>query len=601
MKSFLKQVLAVITGLTLFQFVKFFLWFLFVAAMIGFVNSKTKDFEMGLAGNRQVESIKPNSILHLDLNYTIPERSIIDNFNLNIDFLPEEYIGLNDVLAAINKAANDDDIEGIYLQLGFMPNGYATIEALRKALVKFKETDKFVVAYGEMVSQKSYYLASVANEVYVNPEGIVELRGFGAQVTFFKKLLEEKLGIEMQVFRGSDNEFKSAVEPYTRETMSESNKQQLTEVLTDIYGNFKTGITGNRAIQAQQLEDAINNLAIKTPADAERLGLIDGVAYYDQVLENLMEKVGSSYEDLRLVKLGTYNNVPGETTVSNNKIAVLYAEGGIVSGKGDRQQIGSDTYARTIRQLRNNDDVDAIVFRINSGGGSALASDVIWREITLAKQEKPVVVTFGNVAASGGYYIACNADYIYAEPSTITGSIGVFGLVPYTETFMENKLGITYDEVNINTHANMNGVVSRFDEAEKAYITNSVETVYNTFISRVAEGRNMDENTVKQYAKGHIYSGNTALEIGLVDSIGGMESAVNKAAQLANLDSYKVVEFPKKKSPIEELFSGFYTKTSDKVLKRELGNYYTEYKSVVNALNFEPGVYTKLPYQLELY
>ncbi len=541
--NFFKQVLATIVGLTIFQIIAFILFMLFIGVVISSSEKSMSD---------SVE-ISDASVLIFDLNYDIKERDGYSTFSLSdIENLPTEKAGLQSIVDAIAFAKTDDRIKGIYMDLSMMPNGYATIDVLRESIKDFKTSGKFVVAYGEMFDQKSYYLSTVADKIYANPEGYIELRGIGARLTFYKRLLEEKLEAEVQVFKVGD--FKSAVEPFILDKMSDDNRTQLEYLLGGIKEDFLANISADRNISTLELDEILNNLSGLDPDSCVQHKLIDGTRYYDEVLAELKDLIGIDLEeDIEAVSINDYAIANAQSSKSANKIAVLYAEGDIVDGKGDETNIGGEKFAKELRDLRTDESIDAIVIRVNSPGGSALASEVMWREITLAKEVKPVVVSMGDLAASGGYYIACNADKIFAEENTITGSIGVFGMVPNLEKFFTNKLGVTFDDVTLNDHATSNGVTNKLSEYESAVIQRNVDKIYGTFTNRVAEGRSMNIEDVLAVASGRVWTGEQALERGLVDEIGGLDAAILHAASLAELESYRIKEYPSVKSPWELL------------------------------------------------
>ncbi|MCB0509366.1 MAG: signal peptide peptidase SppA, partial [Bacteroidetes bacterium] len=475
--NFFKQVLATIVGLTIFQIISLILFFIFIGALVASV----KTMRDGLAS--ETVSVEDNSILVLDLAYDILERDAFSSFDFtDLNSFPKEKPGLQSIVNAIEYAKTDDRIKGIYLKSSVMPNGYATVELLRTSLKDFQSSGKFVLAYGEMLDQKSFYLASAASELYVNPEGYIELRGIGAQLTFFKKLIEEKLEAEVQVFKVGD--YKSAVEPFILDKMSDANREQLSYLLGGIKEDFVNNIATERGLSPDDFNTILNNLSALRPDSCAYFGLITGTSYYDEVLRNLKEKLElAEKEDLNTIDVGDYALATAKTSNSENRIAVVYAEGDIVDGKGDESNIGGESFSKQIRALRLDDDIDAIVLRINSPGGSALASEVMWRELELAKQVKPVVVSMGDLAASGGYYIACNANRIFAEENTITGSIGVFGLIPNLEKFLNNKIGVSFDEVLLNDHATSTGITKKLDSFEAKVIQSSVDDIYATFTS----------------------------------------------------------------------------------------------------------------------
>ena len=589
--KFFKMVLAVVVGMFAGGVLFFVVMIALVAAAIG--------SSEGMNSQKTV-SVSENTVLRMDLSHTIKEQNKNEDFNFTSGkFKITENLGLQNIVRTIEKAKTDDKIKGIYLPLSSMPNGFATTDVIRRSLIDFKESGKFIVAYGEYASQKAYYLASVADKIYINPEGIVEIRGIGTQLTFFKKMLD-KLEAEVQVFKVGT--FKSAIEPFIREDVSEPNRKQLEYLLGGIKEAFINNISKSRGITTAHLENSINELKITSAEKAVELGLIDAAYYADEVIADLAERLsieeGAEIEFIDMNKYGSA--IKTETPLTKNMVAVVYAEGDIVSDKAE-DKLSSEEFAEIIRKLRLNEDVKAIVLRVNSPGGSALASEVIWRELELAKKDKKLIVSMGNLAASGGYYISCGADYIFAEENTITGSIGVFGLVPNFETFLKNKIGVTFDEVNLNTHASMNGVTNKFDALEHQVIQNGVERVYNTFTKRVAEGRNMHQDSVKVYAEGRVWTGEQALKIGLVDKIGDLDDAIAYAVELSEVDDYRLKEFPKKKELMEQLMGDFgFEAIKMKLLKAELGSEYKYYQQVKNIKANFNTIQMRMPFDIEV-
>lgn len=583
MKHFFKLVLAVVVGLGVSVF-------LFIA-FIGVIAASSSN---------AVTPIVDQSVLKLKFNYSIQDRTKLEEIDLlSGGFSLKENLGLQEILNTIAKAKADDKIKGIYLELSTMPNSFATIDALRRALVDFKESGKFVMAYGEYVAQKAYYLASVADNIYINPEGLVEMRGIGTQLTFFKRFLD-KMEAEVAVFKVGT--FKSAIEPFIREDASEANREQLEFLLGGVKEDFIDNISSERGMKASDLENYINKLAFNTADTSVTLGLIDGAKYYDEVLAEIAEKVGvEKTQDIKFVKLSTYANAQVKLPFNASKaIAVVYAEGDIVSAKA-KDALSSEEYAAIISKLRQDDQVKAIVLRVNSPGGSALASEVIWREIEKAKETKKVVVSMGSLAASGGYYISCNADHIFAEENTITGSIGVFGLVPNLQKFMENKVGVTFDEVNLNEHASMNGVTNTLDDYEKSIIQSGVDKVYDTFTKRVAAGRGMTQEAVDKVGQGRVWTGEQAKDLGLVDEIGDLKAAIAYAAGLIDSEDLDYNTYPRKKEAIEEIMEQFGIQVvKENLLKKELGMMYPYYKQTKDLEASFNTVQAKMPFVLEI-
>lgn len=585
MKQFLKYTFATIVGLFLFTIISL----LILAGVAG-----------SAAGGKKQISVPSNSILKLDLNYSIPEQSN-DNPFQDIDFTtfkPKVAIGLADVLKTIETAKADKNIAGIYLPMGINTNGYATLEAIRNKLIDFKSSGKFVYAYGVIASQKSYYLASVSDKVFLDVNGYIELRGMGAQITYFKNAFE-KLGVEVQEFHVGS--FKSAIEPFIRNNMSEPNREQLTVILTGLQDHFKKGITGQRKISAEDFQNTLDSLKAKTAEQCKALGLVDDAIYYDQLLNQFKEKIGvKSTKDLEFVELAKYagNVASDDKGNSSNKVAVVILQGDIVDGEGKSDEIGGNSTATLIRKLREDDKVKAIVMRVNSPGGSAVASDLIWREVTLAKAQKPVVVSFGDVAASGGYYISCAADRIFTQPNTITGSIGVFGLIPNFKTLMNDKIGITTDEVSVSKYANFGGnFLKPLDDFESAIVQKEVEKVYTTFRQRVADGRQTDTAAIEQIAQGRVWTGEQAIERNLADEIGSLDDAIQYTTKKASLKDYQVKFYPEEKSFVEKISESF-AEAKVRWVKGILGSDFDIFNAV-NRMKSMSGIQCRMPLETE--
>jgi protease IV len=580
MRQFLKFVVATIVGLFLFCF-------LFVFFLIGLAHFSDKDKET---------VIQCNSVLKLDLNYPIREKSE-DN-----PFAPyglggkksRKGIGLTEIRECIRKAKTDDNIKGIYLDMGLYNNGLATTEAIRDALLDFRKSGKFVYAYGEVLSQKGYYLATAADQIFINPSGGMELKGFGTEISYYKGMFD-KLGIEVQDFHCGA--FKSAIEPFIRTNMSEPNRQQLTLIYTDVYNHFVSNIGNARKIDTAQLGNIINNLQAETPEKDVELKLIDGAAYYDQVLDKMKERVGiDKKKELSFVDLTDYSETITRNLSESNKIAVVYADGEIVDGRSKDGEVGGESFAKMIRKLRKDDKVKAIVLRVNSPGGSALASDIMWRELVLAKKDKPLIVSFGDLAASGGYYISCMGDRIFAQPNTITGSIGVFGLIPNAQKFFNDKLGVTFDQVKVTRHGVLGGITRPLDAEESAFTQRNVEKTYREFKMRVAEGRHKDTAYIETIAQGRVWTGDQGLANGLVDTIGGLDDAIAYAAQKANLKNYRIKEYPESKTLSEKIEESFGEVKADMV-REELGEQYEVYKTL-QRMKTMTGIQARMVYDL---
>lgn len=554
-------------------------------------------------GDKQSVEVKDNSVLHVKLNFEIKERGSDDPF-ANFDpgtFQSKPSVGLDDILKCLENAAKDDKIKGIYLDIQSVPAGMATVEEIRNGLLEFKESGKWIVSYSEIYSQKAYYLASVADELWLNPEGMVEWKGLGAQLMFLKGMFE-KLEVEPQIIRYG--KFKSAVEPLILDKMSEANRLQTMTYMSDLWNRMLTGVAEGRGKTVEELDGFAQNATIQDADDALENGLADELLYKDQVIAKLREKLEIEDEDEKIntIGFGKYKDAPTpkgdeEKASKKEKIAVIYAVGSIEGGEGDEETIGSETISKEIRKAREDDKIKAIVLRVNSPGGSALASDVMWREIVLAKEEKPVVVSMGDVAASGGYYISCAADSIFAQPNTITGSIGVFGVLMNAQKMVNNKLGIMVDTVKTNKFADLGTPFRPLTDTEREIIQQGVNDIYTDFITKVAEGRGMKVADVDSIGQGRVWSGEDALEIGLVDKLGGIEDAIACAARMAEVENYRVIGYPEKKDPFQAFMEDLSGKGADALMKYRLGKYYQYVEDVEELMQME-GVQARLPYQI---
>ncbi len=564
---------------------------LLVALVAGIINSAEKD---------ETVSVSANSVLHLDLDEPITEReprkSTLDRY---LDkFEGSRRLGLKEILQGIRGAKTDDKIKGIYLDAEQLQAGLATVEEIREALIDFKKSGKFIIAYSEVYTQKAYYLASVADKIYLNPEGLLEFKGFSSNITFFKGALA-KLEIEPQVIKVGT--YKSAVEPFVLDKMSEPNKEQVTSFLGSMYQHFLERISASRKIPQDSLFAIANQLKVQDAASAVDYRLADALKYKDEVLNELKAKTGIDAKDeIKAVSIKDYDPTEEDKDeVPDERIAVIYANGDITGGEGNDETIGSERISRAIRKVRTDKKVKAVVLRVNSPGGSALASDVIWREVVLTKKVKPVIVSMGDVAASGGYYIACAADSIFAQPNTITGSIGVFGIIPNMQKFFNRKLGITFDRVKTAEHADLGTVTRPLTEAEKLIIQKEVNRIYESFTKRVADGRRKTQVYVNSIAQGRVWSGVEALNNGLIDRLGNMEDAIKSAAKMAKLTNYKVVDYPAQRDKFQSLFGDSADKIHEYFAKRELGDQYVLYKQVKKALTLK-GVQVRLPYDFSV-
>ena len=581
MKQFLKLTLAAAAGLMLGVFSIIIIFSIFASS----------------GDSKEVILDKPH-LLRLELNGIIQDRVEEMPFNFSrITGGDVNILGLNDILANIKKAKTDENIKGIYIEIGIINTGFATREEIRNALLDFKESGKFITTYSEIYTQGSYYLASVADYICMYPEGGMELRGLNSTIPFFTNALK-KMGIEPQVIR--HGKFKSAVEPFMLTEMSDENREQIETYMGSIWEHFLKNVASDRELTRDRLNEMAENLEIQTTEDAVRLGLVDSLFYRDQFqnhLANLMEQ--ENYDDINFVSLKKYNKVKNENArdkFKKEKVAVIYAQGEIQSGEGSETVIGSERISKAIRKARKDEKVKAIVLRVNSPGGSALASDVIWREMKLANEEKPVVVSMGDVAASGGYYIACASDKIYASPNTITGSIGVFGIMPNIEELMTDKIGITFDNVKTNKFADLGSVNRPLTQEEYDIIQKGVVDVYNTFTSKVAEGRDMSQENVDDIGQGRVWSGTNAMDINLIDEYGGLEAAVAGAAELAELEDYRIYELPEQKDPFQELLEQLEEDMQTSWIKYQLGDQYKYYKTIQDIKHLK-GVQARMPYQ----
>jgi len=538
MKSFFKNVLSTIVGMVLAVFVIMLLFIGIVSISISSLNSTEE------------VTVKENSILKINLaELSVVERTSENPFEgMNFSGDLPKTIALKQVLDNIEKSKTDEKIKAIYINTSFVNAGISQIEEIRNKLLEFKKTGKPIIAYSEVYSQAAYYLSSVANKIYLTPEGIIEIKGLSARIMFYKGLLE-KLDVDYQIIR--HGKFKGAVEPFMLDKMSKENREQMQLFLNSVADNIMDSIANQRGLTLSEIQRHADNLSLENAKSCLNLNYVDALLYQYQLEDTLKTLAGA--EKLSFVDLSKYTHAKGDKKeISRNKIAIIYATGGIKSGKGDEKSIGSISTSAAIKKAREDKNVKAIVFRINSGGGSALASDVIWRETVLAKAKKPLVVSMGDYAASGGYYIACAADSIVANPTTLTGSIGVFGAIPNLQNLLKNKLGITIDTVNTGKYADM-GINRPLSTFEKNKLQKSVSDIYIGFITKVGEGRKMSTTAVDEIGQGRIWAGYDAKEIGLIDTYGGLEKAIDIAAYLAKLEDYRIISLPKKKNPFEEL------------------------------------------------
>ncbi len=555
----------------------------------------------GVVNESEEIVVKNNSVLQLSLEKEIKDYAPKSSSPFDEIFgFNDEYLSLNDVLNAIENAKNDSKIEGISIQTTGVNAGIAQTQAIREKLIEFKESGKFINAYADMYDQKTYYLATVADSIFVNPVGEVALKGLSAEVLFFKDL-EEKSGIQMEVIR--HGKYKSAVEPYLYNEMSAENREQTTAFLTSIWNEIVAEISESRNLTVEKINEIADNLLGRNATLAIENKIVDGIAYIDEYDAKLKKLTGTEEDDdLNTITIADYISTgKGRITSSaGNKIAVIYAQGEIMYGKGDENYIGQEIMISSLRKAREDDDTKAIVLRINSPGGSALASELIWREIEITRKIMPVVVSMGNVAASGGYYIACNANKIFAEPTTITGSIGVFGAIPNISN-LAAKIGVNAEQVKTNNNADYSAFEPMTD-AYRAVTTEGVEQVYITFVNRVSAGRNKSFAAIDSIAQGRVWSGVDAKKIGLVDELGNLEDAIASAAEIVKITDYKVRNYPDYDDELKDKIKNFsLIKSKDQLLKDEFGeDAYKIYKSVkqVSAMK---GIQARLPYIIEIH
>lgn len=551
------------------------------------------------AGSETVK-VEDNSVLVLKLDHEIPERPV-DNLFLRIPGLSDEMnvpVSLKEILRYIKSASTDDNIKGIYLNVSMVQAGYPTLEEIRNALIDFKKSGKFIYSYSEFYTQKNYYLASVSDSIFLNPNGVFSFAGFHSEQIFFKGLLD-KLEIEPKLIRAG--KYKSAGETFINKSMSDANREQLSAFINSSYNDYLSKISKARNIPVADLRNIADNLLVKFPEDAVKYKLIDKVVYEDVIINLLRSKTGKKadeeYNDEELTTYAKAEHKPERS--GKDKIALVYAVGDIMSGEGDENQIGSEKLADAIRKAREDEKIKAIVLRINSPGGSALASDVIWREVVLAKAIKPVIASFGDVAASGGYYIAAPADMIFAQPNTITGSIGVFGLVPMLKNFWDKKLGINFDRVVTGKYADLGNLNRPMTAEEEAIIQQYIDKTYTEFKQRVADGRKMPIAKVDSIAQGRIYSGLQAKEIGLIDNLGSLQDAIDAAAKKAKLDDYSIKIMPKYKPNFSKVFENM-VMSKEHILKEELGAENYKIYQKAKAVEKLTGVLMYYPFEVAI-
>ncbi len=611
MKSFFKYTLAAVLGYFIAAFI------VIIVSMV-FIFSAISSAEDSFKGKKD-SKIKENTILKLSLNSPIVDRASknpFDELNFNGSFETTKKLGIRDAIKAIENAKQDVRIKGIYMDLSGVNMNMANMEEFRKVLVDFKTSGKFIYAYSEFYDQQSYYMAAVADSIFLNPYGDLDFKGLRTELAFLKNMLE-KIEVDMQVIRGSNNKFKSAVEPFLYEKMSDANREQLSILINTYWNYLLDGIADSRNLSKDELNNIADNLLAANPYEALNLKLIDATLYEDEVTAFLKQKAGiDEDDDLEFAGLSKMAKTNPKLASSEEdteeekpekpwekkkeKIAIIYAGGEIRSGNSEPDVMGSATIAKAIKDAREDSTIKAIVLRVNSPGGSALASEVIWRETQLAKEAKPFIVSMGGVAASGGYYISCGADKIFADATTVTGSIGVFGVIPNMKEMFNNKLGINFDGVKTNENADIMSVTQPLTDYQYKVIQKSVDRVYATFKQRVADGRGLTVEYVDSIGQGRVWTGINALDLGLVDELGSLETALAYAAEVAGIadePSYK--EFPKEEDPFEKFLKEFSANAKMWFIEQELGEEVRLYKEAMRFKEMK-GIQARMPYIIEV-
>lgn len=586
MKQFFKMMLASMVGFSIVTFIIIILVMGLISSMISYTE-------------KEVINIKENSVLYINLNKEINDRttnnpiSTIDYFSLK----PQKNFGLNDILYNLKKAKNDPKIKGIYLELSAVSAGVSTLQEIRDALVDFKESGKFIISFSEYMSQGAYFLASVSDKIYHSPEGIFLFKGLSAQVTYYKPLMD-KLKLEAQVIKHGD--YKSAVEPYLKDKMSAENRVQTENYLSDVWTQMLTQIANDRGTSMELLNEAANGLIVQDLKKALEYQLIDQLAYRDEAHNDIRDLVGLSHNaKISFIGIEKYNSTAKTIEPTRDRIAVIYAYGTIMGGEGSDQSVGSARLSKAIRDARKNKRVKAIVLRVNSGGGDVIASEAIRREVSLAAQIKPVVASFGDYAASGGYWISCDATKIMASPVSLTGSIGVYAIFPNLGGFLNDKIGITFDQVNTNKYSDFYTGTKALSSYEKAVLTKSVENTYDRFLTLVSEGRGMQKEEVNQIAGGHIWSGEDARKNGLIDEFGGLSDAINAAAELAEIEQFRILELPIQKDPFQELLETITGNAKVSIIDLEFSEF-SKYIKPLKSITEMKGIQVRLPFEMRI-
>ena len=588
--TFLRELLAVILGVFIAMGIMFLILLLFVSA------------SASAFGDDKKVVVKNNSVLELKLENQIkdyaPKSS--DPFEELFGF-EEDKAGLQDILNAIENAKTDDNVKGISINTLFINGGIAQTQAIRDKLVEFKESGKFIFAYADFYAQKNYYLSSVADSIFVNPVGGVDFKGLASELLYFKDF-QDKIGVKMEVIR--HGKYKSAVEPFLTNKMSDANREQMTSFLGSIWVEILTDIGISRDKTNDELNAIADDLLARNPELAIENNMIDGELYMDEYENKLKSLIDIDLDSkLNIISVGDYiaSGKGRIKSTASDKVAIIYAQGEILYGEGEEDYIGQGKIIESLKKIRKDDKIKAVVLRVNSPGGSALASDLIWRELELTKKEKPLVVSMGNYAASGGYYIACNADKIIAEPTTITGSIGVFGMIPNVSKLADN-LGINAEQVGTNRQSLGYSAFEPMNDDFHDYVKESIEDIYETFVDRVSKGRNMSFAKVDSIGQGRVWTGTEAIQNGLVDELGSLEDAVRIAAELAEITDYRTTDYPRFKKDFKDAFkiSPFTAKTTENLIKEELGiENYTIYKSIKQFSKLK-GIQARLPFVIEI-
>lgn len=586
--NFLKRVLSTVVGIGVFFALCFILLILFIFISAG--------------SNKDIVVVKNNSILELNLDMPINDYAGKYDYS-EIPFFPNEqkYNGLFNIIDAINHAATDSKIKGISIKNNSINAGMAQTKALRDALLEFKKSGKFIVSYGDYYSQKDYYLNSVADTIYVNPVGGLDFKGLAMERMYYKDF-QEKYGVKMEVIR--HGKYKSAVEGYLNQEMSDANREQISVFLMSIWDEMKKEIGASRNMTPEQLDTLADELAGRNAKLALAAKLIDKIGYEDEYEAGIQNALGEN-SDVNRISIYEYAKYTGTKSIvkkSDEKVAVIYAQGQIMYGEGDENVIGQGVLNKALKEAREDDKVKAIVLRVNSPGGSALASELIWREIELTKKIKPVIVSMGDLAASGGYYIACNADKIFAEPNTITGSIGVFGTIPNMHKLAED-LGINAEQVGTNKNAAGYSVFEPMSDEQRALIKEGIEDIYDLFTQRVADGRGMTQEAVDAIGQGRVWTGSDAVKIGLVDEIGGLDMAIQAAADAAEMTDYKIKELPIYEKDLQSIlnqYTGGFVQTKEDIMKEELGEKNYLLLQRMKKMTQMEGPQLLLPYEIEI-